>query len=195
MKTRRVCWWTGFLALLLIVSTLTIPAAFAEGGKVYSLKLSYEEGGNLTIGKIYLLEGNSPERLDTAGVYSYTVKSSDGTELYTSGFNLILNYTRLISFDNETGEIVTENVAPSRVYFSLAIPYFENGKVIEFYDPNKKLLFSEEIYYLYEASDEIDNETSITPLIESEKEPVNGLYILLALVITIVLVFVKSRKK
>lgn len=119
---------------------------------VYSINLLYSDG-RLSLENVELIEGTAPDRTIQPDVgYTAKVISVDGKELYSFKFELPIQVARIPPLEafNESGEQISipranESVTISSISFSLLIPYFENGKTIEVYNPQNTLELSVDI--------------------------------------------------
>tara|TARA_Y100000310_G_scaffold258870_1_gene267410 strand:- start:142 stop:645 length:504 start_codon:yes stop_codon:yes gene_type:complete len=118
------------LSLLIVLLSIGV---YAESSKVYIVAFSYENG-ELTFDDKVVKYGYSPDRKLTEGDYRGEVVSADSV-LYDFDFNVPLTEFVDIS-DVETGELSGGIVKVDSTRFALVLPYFEEAKSIEIYDPS-----------------------------------------------------------
>jgi hypothetical protein len=136
--------------ILVFALVLTLLSSCYAANLVYSITLKYD-GTSLTKEKVQLIEGSAPERVDQPES-GYTLKVIDVNSNILYSFKFLIETNPLTEppaniFDEKGNQIAipesTSNIQTTEI--ALVIPYFENAKSMNIFDPNDKLLLSIDI--------------------------------------------------
>jgi hypothetical protein len=120
------------IKLFTLIAVLSL-AANAEAGKVYLLDLHYDKGA-VSLKTVSLKDGYAPDKQETLSSYRYTVFSSGGTSLYSSGFAIPLTVFS-DNADPQNPSYAGGMKILNDTSYTLLIPYFDKAKSVALYDP------------------------------------------------------------
>lgn len=143
------------LVAVFLVSMIFFGSYASAESKIYILDLNYDKG-DLSLLNIFVKPGYAPDKATQPEVgYTADVISFKGRILYSFKFEIPLEIYAVPPLEtDETGGLISLD----RVNFTLLVPYFENGKTINIYDPNgaKKLSVDIQQFATGECSSNID---------------------------------------
>ena len=174
-----------FLLLIILLNFETAMDITEAQEQIYILKLNYNNGSlsliDLDIGYGYVPDSNPITQPETG--YRCEVISLTDDVLYSFRFVIpnTVSSPPPLPDQEPTGEISLDNVN-----FTLLIPYYSDGKLINIYDPEDILLFSIDI------SKFADQELVVT---EPGYQNYLSYFIIVILVVLIIFVIYKKLKK
>lgn len=130
-----------FVGLVLII-LLNLNTIETTANEIYVLDLNYDKG-NINLIDVSVKQGYAPDRrIQPEDGYRCDVVSFSNTVLYSFKFEIprILMTPPPLPGEEPRGPIYLDNVN-----FTLLIPYFENGKSINIYDPSNFLVLSVDV--------------------------------------------------
>ena len=137
----------GFKYILFISATMIfvlLPLlVVASFGKVYVLNLEYSYG-KISVDNVYVKPGNISTEIEQTGDYKYELVSFKDEILYTSRFDIETSFMVPPPLGSRGP---SQKVELKELSFTLVVPYFENGKTINIYDPENNKVLSIDVGY------------------------------------------------
>lgn len=136
-----------FLAALIFIGA-GVNSARSQESKIYDLRLNYDKGNISLVSEIAVRSGYAPDRqVQPETGYKMDVLSMTDSVLYSFMFEAP-NKICTDKIDPVTKALTGGCVEAEKSDFSFVIPYFENGKVINIYDPEGKKVFFASVEHL-----------------------------------------------
>lgn len=132
------------LFIYIIIFTL-LPTILvrADSNMVYVVNLEYSYG-KINMENVYVRSGNISIKLEKVGDYRYELISFNNEVLYTSQFDI---KTSFIAPPPIGWEGTNQTVELEELSFTLTVPYFEDGKTINIYNPENDKVLSVDVGY------------------------------------------------
>jgi len=175
-----------FFALALI--TILSASYTAQNTDVYVLNINYNKG-NLSLINIHLEQGYMPDMEQPETGYRCEVISLSDEVLYS--FRFVIPNT-VSPPPPRPGEEPTGAIYLDNVNFTLILPYFEEGKLINIYDPKDTLLFSIDISEFARPKPPVTSTTLET--IEDRRYPDYLSYAAILLVLAVIVFLVYTKR-
>lgn len=132
----------------LIFIGLGANLAAAQESKIYTLSLSYDKGDIVLTKDITVLPGYAPDRkIQPETGYKTEVLSLKDEVLYSFKFEAP-NRICTDKIDPVTKKLSGGCSDADKADFAIILPYFENGKLINIYDPSGRKVFFANVEYL-----------------------------------------------
>lgn len=133
MENRKKLGFCCSAVFFLYIVALSAPVLAEDASKIYIVELNYNRGA-ITLIDVFVKDGYLPDiSAQPATGYECRLVSFANETLYDFKFEIPTEISPPPPLENETHEAV---IHLENVNFTLILPYFENGNIINIYDPS-----------------------------------------------------------